>query len=106
MPPISVKVLDRSLEKFISKLQKPTISRILHTINLLEQFGAHLNLPHTKKIDTNLHELRIRSKQTVRIFYTLRPNQAILIHGFIKKTNKTPKKEITIATKKLKTILI
>lgn len=101
MSPILVKILDHQLEKFISKLQKPTIAKVLHSINLLEQFGSHLNLPHSKKISTNLHELRIKGKQEVRIFYIIKSNQAILIHGFIKKTNKIPKKEIATATRKL-----
>jgi len=96
-----IKILDPSLEKFISKLQKSTIAKVLHAIDLLEQFGSHLNLPHAKKINTNIHELRIKGKQEVRIFYTIKSNQIVLIHGFIKKTNKIPKKEITTATKKL-----
>ena len=105
MPPITVKILDASLKKFISKLQKPTIAKTLHVINLLKQFGSHLSFPHTQKINQDLHELRIKGQQEVRIFYTIISNQIILIHGFIKKSNKTPKKEVDTATKKIKALI-
>lgn len=102
MPNISIKTLDLQLEKFIIGLQKPTISKILRSVELLEQFGSHLKLPHSKKIVPNLYELRIRGQQEIRIFYILKPKQAILVHGFIKKSPKTPRKEINTALNKLK----
>ena len=39
----------------------------------------------------------------IRIIYVLPlSNMVLLLHGFIKKTNKTPKKEINIALQRLK----
>ncbi|MHA1658559.1 MAG: type II toxin-antitoxin system RelE/ParE family toxin [Promethearchaeota archaeon] len=49
-----------------------------------------------------LFELRIRGKQEVRIFYTFHKSQIILFHGFVKKSQKIPKKEIRVAFQKLK----
>lgn len=45
-----IQVFDSSLEKFISKLDKFTIAKILRTIDLLERFGRNLGLPHSKKV--------------------------------------------------------
>ncbi|MFA5792579.1 MAG: type II toxin-antitoxin system RelE/ParE family toxin [Candidatus Gracilibacteria bacterium] len=56
------------VEKFILKLEKPTIAKVLRTVDLLEKFGNDLGMPHSKKIRHNLFELRVRGGQEVRIF--------------------------------------
>ena len=93
--------LDNSVEKFIASLEKATIAKVLRTIDLLEKFGHQLGLPHSKKIRGNIFELRIRGQQEVRIFYTFQKKEAVLLHGFIKKSQKIPKQEINQAIKKM-----
>lgn len=60
--------IGHTIEKFIEFLEKPTIAKVLRTIDLLEDFGPQLGMPHSKKIEDGLFELRIRGKQEVRIF--------------------------------------
>ena len=86
---MKVVLLDNSIEDFIQSLPHKTSAKIIRSIELLEQFGSLLRLPHSKKISTQLFELRIRGQQEVRIIYTFSKNQAILIHGFIKKSQIT-----------------
>ena len=95
-------IFDNSLEKFIKSLDKSTLAKVLHTIDLLEKFNFKLGLPHSKKILTNLSELRIRRKREIRIFYTFHKSEIILLYGFVKKSQKIPKKEINTAIQKLK----
>ncbi|EKE14699.1 MAG: hypothetical protein ACD_12C00336G0002 [uncultured bacterium] len=78
------------VEKFITTLGKPTIAKVLRTIDLLERFGHQLGLPHTKKVRSDLFELRIRGQQEVRIFYTFQKREIILLHGFVKKVPENP----------------
>ena len=99
---MEIRIFDISLEKFIKSLQKPTIAKVLRTIDLLEKFGQKLGPPHTKKISANLFELRISGKQEVRIFYTFHKSQIFLLQGFVKKSQKIPQKEIKLALQKLK----
>ncbi len=101
---MDTRVFDESLKKFIFGLQKPTIAKVLRTINLLEKFGQKLGLPHAKKISAHLFELRIFGKQEVRIFYSFHKSQILLLHGFVKKSQKIPPKEIKITLRKLKTL--
>jgi len=101
---MEVHAIDNSLEKFIISLEKPTIAKVLRTIDLLERFGKKLTLPQSKKISSGLFELRVHGKQEVRIFYTFHKSQVFLLHGFKKKSQKIPKKEIRIAIQKLKSI--
>ncbi len=97
-------LIENEVEKFITTLEKQTIAKILHSIDLLEYFDYKLGLPHSKKIKTDLFELRIRGQQEIRIFYTFQKNKIILFYGFIKKSQKIPQKEITQAVKKLQNL--
>lgn len=99
---MQIQIFDNSLEKFIEGLEKATIAKVLRTIDLFEKFGRDLKFPHTKGISDGLFELRVRGKQEIRIFYTFYRAQIILLHGFIKKSQKTPHREIRAALEKLK----
>ncbi len=62
---------ERPIEKFIKNLNPSTTAKIAHTIDLLEKHGAFLGMPHTKKLTKEIHELRIRGKEEIRILYAL-----------------------------------
>lgn len=99
---MQIRIYDNSLERFIELLEKPAVAKVLRTIDLLEKFGYDLKLPHSKKILHNLFELRTHGRQEVRILYTFHKSEIVLLHGFIKKSQKTPRKEIRTALEKLK----
>jgi len=86
-----------SVETFIEKLNEKEIAKTIRTIELLEEFGNSLGMPHSKHIDDGLLELRIRGKREIRIFYCFNKTKAVLLHAFIKKTQKTPEKELNKA---------
>lgn len=71
------------------------------SLDLLEKYGNTLDMPHAKPMGGGLMELRVRSgrgTQEVRVFYVfVRGKRIYLLHGFVKKTQATPKKEIDIA---------
>lgn len=101
---MNVIFFDRSIERFIASLEKQTIARVFRTIDLLELFGSELGPPHSKKIEKELYELRIHGKQAVRIFYVFRQGQAVLLRGFVKKSERLPKREIETARERLRTL--
>ena len=72
------------------------------TIDLLEMFGNRLGHPHTKKIERDLFELRIRGGQDVRLFYTFRKGEIIVLSGFVKKSSRIPKSEIETARRRIR----
>lgn len=90
----------------ILKLPKSLLTRYLRTINLVEIFGANLGEPHTKAFGNGLFELRLKGREGIaRVFYcTVIGKEVIMLHSFIKKTQKTPKKELDIAQSRLKEI--
>ena|SRR3990167_2043361 len=92
--------IDPTVEKFIQSLRETTVAKILRTIDLLEKFGNQLGMPHSKKVSKKLFELRIRGEHEIRIFYCFREGSIYLIHGFIKKSQKIPLKELKNAERK------
>lgn len=94
-------IIDDRLEEFISSLTKTGKARCRHMMGLLSSEGKSLGMPHSKKIQSGLWELRVKGEQEVRLLYGILMGKACLVHGFIKKSNKTPKKEIDTALKRL-----
>ncbi len=96
-----IRFVDSSTERFIRSLDDATIAKVLRTIDLLERFGHELGAPHSKKVHARLFELRVKGKQEVRIFYTFQAGEARLLHGFVKKSQRLPPKELHTALRKL-----
>jgi len=92
------------VQEFIEELLDKPRSKVYNTLELLAEFGLRLGLPHTKKvINTPLWELRVLGEQSLRFFYIAIVGQAfLLLHGFAKKSQKTPKNEIKIALERLR----
>ncbi|WP_232367243.1 type II toxin-antitoxin system RelE/ParE family toxin [Desulfocicer vacuolatum] len=66
-------------------------------------YGPNLGMPHTKALKGGLFELRMKSKEGIgRIFYcTIVGKRIVILHSFIKKTNKIPSKELKIAISRM-----
>ena len=92
---------DEEIETFLTKLEKPTTAKVLRAIDLLERFGNQLGMPHSKNIGRKLFELRIRGKQEIRLIYTFHNNKAMVLRGFIKKSQKITRKELGLIQQKL-----
>lgn len=99
-----IETIDQKFDDFIRGLETPTRTKVGRMIDLLEQSGSLLGMPYSKSLGNNLFELRTRGQQEIRIFYTFYNNRAWLLHGFIKKTQKTPRREIAIAEVKLQAL--
>jgi phage-related protein len=98
------KTFDVKVDDFIKSLNRSTGTKITRHIDLLVRFGNQLRMPYSKSLGENLFELGIRGQQEIRIFYTFNNGIAILLHGFIKKTQKTPPKELKTALTKLRVL--
>lgn len=86
----------KDVEQFIRKLPPGLTARYFHLTDLMITFGSNLGMPHTKAMTTGLFELRIKGKEGIaRVFYcTLVGKRIVMLHGFVKKDQKTPSKEL------------
>ncbi len=94
-----------AVTRFIVTTPHFTQARILRELELLEQYGRSLPMPHSKKVTKQLFELRVRGKQHVRLLYCFIEQRILVIHGFIKKSNAIPVKEIRTATQRMQLLL-
>jgi phage-related protein len=70
----------------------------------MEIYGPDLGMPHTRAMGQGLFELRLKAAEGVaRVFYcTIVDRQIVMLHQFVKKTEKTPAKELAIARRRMK----
>lgn len=87
---------DNPFSKFLDSLEYQQQTKILRLIMQVEQYGLSSISSHTKKMSgLPLWEIRILGKDNLRIIYFTRDKDSVIIlHGFNKKTKKTPSKEI------------
>jgi len=66
------------------------------------QFGWPVGMPLARKMDTDLWELRSKLAGGIaRTFFTIHQGNIILLHGFVKKSQKTPANELATAKRRL-----
>jgi len=84
---------------FINELSAKDRAKVNIAFNLLEEFGIQLGMPHAKRIEGRLWELRPGDN---RLFYFLHlERRFVILHGFRKQGMKTPEKEIATALRRM-----
>lgn len=92
---------------FLNSLEPKMRAKVYSEIKLLEQFGIMLREPYASPIKgkeyKGLYELRTKfATDITRVFYFLyEKNNFVLLHGFTKKSNKTPTGELEIAKNRM-----
>jgi phage-related protein len=96
----------RSLEEDILSLPAGFVARFVKYAERMELYGPDLGMPHTRAMGRGLFELRIKASEGIaRVFYcTLVGKQIVLLHQFTKKSEKTPRKELDIARRRMEEI--
>ncbi len=95
------------VREWIESLDLKLQLKIFRAFELLEEFNITLKAPYVKPLEEKLYELRVKdSKGIYRIIYFAYTNrQFIMLNGFVKKSQKTPKKEIVLAKKRMREVL-
>jgi phage-related protein len=70
------------------------------------QFGPALGRPYTESMGEGLFEIRAKGKEGIgrSLFCTLKGKEIVILHSFIKKTKKTPNRELKLARKRMKEV--
>ena len=101
-------ILDERLESWLNDIPKDIKARIISIVDLLVEHGPqNVREPYVKHLQGKLYEIRAKGKDGIaRVFYfTMTGQRIVLLHGFIKKTQKTPKRELAVAVIRMKEIL-
>jgi phage-related protein len=72
----------------------------------MELYGPDLGMPHTRAMGKGLFELRLKAKEGLaRILYcTMIGKEIMILHQYIKKSDKTPPKELALARRRMKEV--
>lgn len=96
------------VKRFINELPKEDQARFLEIIDEIEAQGFNATRIIFKPIEGKLWEIKFRSLRAgYRVFYILlERNLMVWLHAFNKKSQKTPQKELEIARKRMKEVLL
>lgn len=89
-----------SVKDFITDLSETDSAKVAASITIIEKGDLHL--VDTKMLKAPIRELKIKK---YRFIFFIHKNLIYIIHAFIKKTAKTPQKEIGFAEKVYKMII-
>lgn len=80
------------MKSVTSKQERINFNKIVAYIDMLEEYGTRIGEPVTKHLDGEIWELRPLKN---RFLYAYVKNDTfVILHHFVKKTQKTPKREI------------
>jgi phage-related protein len=101
--PWRVTFYNQEYQKEILKLPSGFVARFLRYAERMELFGPDLGMPHTRAMGSGLFELRLKAAEGIaRVFYcTLVGQRIVMLHHFIKKSEKTPRNELEKARRRM-----
>ncbi len=93
--------------KVIQNFPKSILANLIHIFEMIEFMGPNLGLPYTKSLGKGIFEIRAKGKEGISrsLFCIVKDRRIIILHSFIKKSNKIPKKDLELAKKRLKEVL-
>jgi phage-related protein len=102
-----VEILNKAVEEELLSLPKDMQARFLRISELLQSFGPqYVGMPHVRPLSNKLWEMRLVGREGIaRALYVVAPGRRLVVlHTFIKKTQKTPRQALETAIRRLKEI--
>ena len=83
--------------EYLDSLDVKSRAKILRAITIVEDFGVHSPPGYIDHLDDGIYELRVKFSSNIFrcLYFHFTNNKYIITHGFTKKTQKTPAREIT-----------
>ncbi|WP_296962438.1 type II toxin-antitoxin system RelE/ParE family toxin [uncultured Dialister sp.] len=84
------------MKEFLDGLDIKMRQKMLRSIQALQDMGISLRMPLSESLEDGIFELRAKSGTNISrvMYFFIIGNRAVLTHGFIKKTQKTPRREL------------
>lgn len=83
------------------------LANLLQILELVEEFGPSIGRPHTAPLGKGLFEIRAKGPEGISrsLFCLVKGQEIVILHSFIKKTQKVPKKHLDMARNRLKEVM-
>ena len=103
----SVETLNTAVDAEIEALPPSLRARLLRLLETIEALGLEkMREPHVKHIDGKLWELRARAADGIArgLYVTATGRRLVVLHVFLKKSQKTPRNALNIARERMKQV--
>lgn len=102
----SITYYSEAVQEEILALPDTLAARYVVLTRRMVAVGPNLGEPHTKAFGAGLFELRLKGAEGIaRVFFcALVGRRIVMLHSFIKKSNRTPQRELEIAESRMKEI--
>ena len=103
----TVETLNETVEAEVNALPPDMRARLVRIANLIEEIGLeHVGEPHIKHIEARLWEIRLKGRSGISraLYVTASIRRVVILRVFVKKTEKTPRREIDLALARAKAI--
>ena len=99
-----IRYFSQAVQEDIMNLPVTLQARYIGLTDRMMVHGPHLGLPHTDAFGGGLFELRLKGVEGIaRVFFcTMIGQEIMMLHSFVKKTQKTPDKELRIAKERMR----
>lgn len=89
------------------KFPSGILANFLHIAEMIEELGPNLGKPYVGALGSGLYEIRAKGKEGIgrSMYCVVKGKEIVILHSFIKKTQKTAKKELDLAKKRMKEVL-
>lgn len=101
----TVEVLNETVEAELEDLPADIRAKLTHIVELITTFGLeNVHEPYIKHIEGKIWEMRMKGKDNIgrALYVTAKGKRVVILHAFIKKTQKTPNKAKKLAQQRLK----
>jgi phage-related protein len=103
----TVETLNHTVDEELNTLPADMRARFTHVVRLIESFGVdRVGQPHVKHLQGRLWEMRLRGRDGIAraLYVTVTGQRVVVVRVFVKKTQKTPRREMELALERAKEI--
>ena len=97
-----IEYYSEAVEEEILALPDTLAARYIVLTRRMTAVGANLGPPHTDSFGDGLFELRLKGADGIARVFFCTGRRIMMLHSFIKKSQKTPLRELEIARKRMK----
>jgi phage-related protein len=102
-----VETLNQVVDAEVEALPEDMRARLVRVAQLIEEKGLeHVGEPHLKHIEGRLWEMRLTGRSGISraLYVTAAGKRVVILRVFVKKTQKTPRREIVLALARAKSV--
>ena len=95
------------VEEWLLSIPETALVKITRNMGLLREFNITLKEPYIKPLGDKLYEIRAKDTNGIYrvIYFAYTGQKFVMLHGFTKKTQKTPSKELKLAKKRMEEMI-